>query len=45
MATYMVNLTVETPEDDIDEPAVEQAIRDMAGEQNWQVVSLLVVNA
>lgn len=45
MATYMVNLTVETPEDDIDEPTVEQAIRDMAGEQNWQVVSLLVVNA
>ena len=45
MATYMVNLTVETPEDEIDEPAVEQAIRDMAGEQNWQVLSLLVVNA
>ncbi len=45
MATYMVNLTVETSEDDIDEPAVEQAIRDMAGEQNWQVLSLLVVNA
>jgi hypothetical protein len=45
MAMYMVSLTLETPEDDVDETGVEQAIRDMAGEQNWQVVSLLVVNA
>jgi hypothetical protein len=45
MATYMVSLTVETAEDDVDDTAVEQAIRDMVGEQNWQVVSLLVVNA
>jgi hypothetical protein len=44
MATYMVSLTIETAEDDVDDMAVEQAIRDMVGEQNWQVVSLLVVN-
>jgi hypothetical protein len=45
MATYLVSMTVETADDDIDDAAVEQAIRDMVGEQNWQVVSLLVVNA
>lgn len=45
MATYMVSLTVETEEDHVEDTAVEQAIRDMAREQNWQVVSLLVVNA
>ena len=45
MATCMVSMTVETAEDDVDDAAVEQAIRDMVGEQNWQVVSLLVVNA
>jgi hypothetical protein len=45
MATYMVSLTIETAEDNVDDMAVEQAIRDMVGEQNWQVVSLLVVNA
>jgi hypothetical protein len=45
MATYMVSLVVETPEDEVDDTAVEQAIRDTVGAQNWQVVSLLVVNA
>ena len=45
MATYMVSLTVKTDEDHVEDAAVEQAIRDMAREQNWQVVSLLVVNA
>ena len=45
MATYMVSMTVGTADDDIDDAAVEQAIREMVGERNWQVVSLLVVNA
>ena len=45
MATYTVSLTVETDEDYVDDTAVEQAVRDMAREQNWQLVSLLVVNA
>jgi hypothetical protein len=45
MATYMVSMTVETADEEIDDAAVERAIRDMVGEQNWQVVSLLVVNA
>lgn len=45
MATYMVSMTLETDEDHVDDTAVEQAIRDMAREQNWEVVGLLVVNA
>jgi len=45
LAAAVVSMTVETADEDIDDAAVERAIRDMVGEQNWQVVSLLVVNA
>ena len=46
MATFMVSMTVETAdEDEMDSALVEQAIRDMVSEENWQVVSLLVIGA
>ncbi|HSL52147.1 MAG TPA: hypothetical protein VK878_24010 [Candidatus Deferrimicrobiaceae bacterium] len=46
MATFMVSMTVETADDDdVDNTLVEQAIRDMVSEENWQIVSLLVIGA
>ncbi len=45
MATFMVSMTVETADDDVDNMLVEQAIRDMVSEGNWQIVSLLVIGA
>jgi hypothetical protein len=46
MATFMVSMTVETADDDEeDSTLVEQIIRDMVSEENWQIVSLLVIGA
>ena len=46
MAPFMVSMTVETADDDdVDNTLVEQAIRDMVSEENWQIVSLLVIGA
>ncbi len=47
MATFMMSMTVETADDDdgVDSMLVEQAIRDMVAEENWQIVSLLVIGA
>jgi hypothetical protein len=46
MATFMVSMTVETADDDEeDSTMVEQIIRDMVSEENWQIVSLLVIGA
>ena len=44
MATFMVSMTVETADDE-DSTLVEQAIRDMVSEGNWQIVTLLVIGA
>ena len=44
MATFVVSMTVEiSDDDDADSAMVEQAIRDMISEEDWQIVSLLVV--
>jgi hypothetical protein len=44
MATFVVSMTVEiSDDDDADSALVEQAIRDMISEEDWQIVSLLVV--
>jgi len=46
MATFMVSMTVETADDDEeDSTMVEQIIRDMVSEENWQIVTLLVIGA
>jgi hypothetical protein len=46
MATFMVSMTVETADDDdADSTLVEQVIRDLVSEENWQIVSLLVIGA
>jgi hypothetical protein len=46
METFVVSMTVETADDDdADSTLVEQVIRDMVSEENWQIVSLLVVGA
>jgi hypothetical protein len=46
MATFMVSMTIETADDDEeDSTMVEQIIRDMVSEENWQIVSLLVIGA
>jgi hypothetical protein len=46
MATFMVSMTIETADDDEeDSTLVEQIIRDMVSEEDWQIVSLLVIGA
>jgi hypothetical protein len=46
MGTFVVSMTVETADDDdADSTLVEQVIRDMVSEENWQIVSLLVIGA
>lgn len=46
MATFMVSMTVETADDDEeDSTLVEQIIRDTVSEEDWQIVSLLVIGA
>jgi len=46
MATFIVSMTIETADDDdVDTRLVEQAMRDMVSEENWQIVSLLVIGA
>ena len=44
MATYHVSVIIETPdENDDEENDVEQAMRDLAAEHMWQIVSITVL--
>jgi len=44
MATYHVSVIIEIPdENDDEENDVEQAMRDLAAERMWQIVSLTVL--
>jgi len=44
MATYHVSVIIEIPDDsDDEENEVEQAVRDLAAEHMWRVLSLTVL--
>jgi len=44
MATYHVSLVIEIPdESDDEENEIEQAVRDLAAEHMWRVLSLTVL--
>ena len=46
MGTFVVSLTLETPEaDEIESVVVEEALRLMATEQGWEVEHVMVVGA
>ena len=42
MATYHVSVIIETPDGNDEEDEVELAVRDLAAEHMWQVLSLTV---
>jgi len=43
MASYQISVMIETPDGDDEEHEVEQAVRDLAAERLWQIVSLTVL--